>query len=101
LCAHLHRLLGTWDTRWFPYLLWWSEPSQVATSPLVGKVPRCLEPKTGPVPEAVLFLQSACCYKFLLTPQLLHNRMLKLYLEIMKDESILILSFAKELLCAH
>ena len=36
------------------------EPSLTATSPLVGKVPGCLQPKIGPVPEAVLLLQSAC-----------------------------------------
>ena len=30
------------------------------TSPLVGKVPGCLEPEKGSVPEAVLLLQSAC-----------------------------------------
>jgi hypothetical protein len=44
-----------------------AEPSQVDTSPLVVKVPRCLDPETGsvpeavsllPVPEAVLLLQS-------------------------------------------
>jgi hypothetical protein len=40
-------------------------------------------------------------YSFLLIPQQLHNRMLKLYLEMQKDESIVILSFAKELLWAH
>jgi hypothetical protein len=33
-------LRGTQDTRWFPHILWTSEPSQAATSPLVGKVPR-------------------------------------------------------------
>jgi hypothetical protein len=45
------------------------EPSQVDTSPLMGKVPRCLEAETRsfaeavlllPVPEVVLLLQSAC-----------------------------------------
>jgi hypothetical protein len=46
--------------RWLPHLLWQSEPSQVANSPLVGKVPGCLEPETGSVPEAVSLLQSAC-----------------------------------------
>ena len=40
-------------------------------------------------------------YNFLLTPQQLHSRMLKLYLEMRKDESTLMLSFAKELLWAH
>ena len=30
----------------------------MATSPLVGKLPVCLDPKTGPVPEAVLLLKS-------------------------------------------
>jgi hypothetical protein len=52
-------LRGTQDTRWLSHMLWWSEPSRPATSPLVGKVPRCLEPETGSVPEAVLLLQSA------------------------------------------
>jgi hypothetical protein len=33
-----------------------AEPSQADTSPLVGKVPGCLEAKTGSVPEAVLLL---------------------------------------------
>jgi hypothetical protein len=32
------------------------EPSRVATSPLVGKVPGCLEPEMGSVPEAVSLL---------------------------------------------
>jgi hypothetical protein len=40
-------------------------------------------------------------YNSLLTPQQLHNRMLKLYVEMKKDESTLMLSFAKELLWAH
>ena len=62
-------LRGTWDTRWLPHLLWRSEPSYVVTSPLVGKAPECLQPKTGlvpeavsflPVPEAVSLLQSVC-----------------------------------------
>ena len=61
-------LRGTQETRWLPYLLWWSEPYQLDTSPLVGNMPGCLEPETGsvseallllPVPEAVLLLQSA------------------------------------------
>ena len=33
-----------------------AEPSWVDTSPLVGKVPGCLEPETGSIPEAVWFL---------------------------------------------
>jgi hypothetical protein len=33
-----------------------AEPSQVDTSPLVGKVPGCLEPEMGSVPEAVSLL---------------------------------------------
>jgi hypothetical protein len=37
-----------------------SEPSQVATSLLVGNVPICPEPDTGSVPEAGSLLQSAC-----------------------------------------
>ena len=46
-----------------------AEPSQADTSPLAGRVPGCLDPKTGsvleavlllPVPEAVSLLQSAC-----------------------------------------
>jgi hypothetical protein len=52
-------LQGTWDTRWLPHLLWWSEASQAATSSLAGKVPACLQLKKGPVPEAVSLLQSA------------------------------------------
>jgi hypothetical protein len=32
------------------------DPSRADTSPLAGKVSRCLEPETGSVPEAVLFL---------------------------------------------
>jgi hypothetical protein len=52
-------LQGTQDTRWLPRLLWLSEPSQAATSPLAGKVPGCLEPKTRSVPEAVSLPQSA------------------------------------------
>ena len=36
-----------------------AEPSPVYISPLSGKVPRCLEPEMGSVPEAVLLLQSA------------------------------------------
>ena len=47
---------GTWETRWLPNLLWGSEPSQAATSPLAGKVPGCLQSKTEPVPEAMLLL---------------------------------------------
>jgi hypothetical protein len=46
-CAHSPAQTGLWgtqDTRWLPHLLWWSEPFQAATS-LVGKVPRCLEPR--------------------------------------------------------
>jgi hypothetical protein len=35
-----------------------AEPSQADTSPLAGKVPGCLEPEKGSVPEAVLLLQS-------------------------------------------
>jgi hypothetical protein len=34
------------------------EPSLADTSPLAGKVAGCLEPETGPVPEAVSLLQS-------------------------------------------
>jgi hypothetical protein len=49
---------STWDTRWLPHLLWWSEPSQAATSPLVGKVPRCLEPGRGCIP----LFQKLCCF---------------------------------------
>jgi hypothetical protein len=49
-------LQGTQDTRLFPHLLWRSEPSQMVTSPLVGKVPGCLQPKAGPVPEVVSLL---------------------------------------------
>jgi hypothetical protein len=51
-------LWGTWDTGWLPHLLQQSEPSQADTSPLAGKVPRCLQPEMGPVPEAVSLLQS-------------------------------------------
>jgi hypothetical protein len=36
-------LWGTLDTIWFSHLLQWSDPSQVATSPLVGKLCGCLE----------------------------------------------------------
>jgi hypothetical protein len=45
-----------------------TEPSRADTSPLAGKVPRCLMPETGsfpeamsllPVPESVSLLQSA------------------------------------------
>jgi hypothetical protein len=55
---------GTQDTS----LTSLKEPSRADTFPLAGKVPRCLEPKTGslsvavlllPVPEAVSPLQSA------------------------------------------
>jgi hypothetical protein len=62
-------LRGTREPRWLTHLLWGSEPSWAATSPLAEKVPGFLEPKTGPVPEAVLLLpvpeavlllQSAC-----------------------------------------
>ena len=49
-------LRGTWDIRWLRHLLWKSEPSLAATSPLAGKVPRCLEPKMGSVSEAVWLL---------------------------------------------
>ena len=56
ICADWSR--GDPGERWLPHLLWGSEPSQVASSPLAGKVPRCLQPKTGPVPEAVSLLQS-------------------------------------------
>jgi hypothetical protein len=53
-------LRGTQETRWLPYLLWWSEPYQLDTSPLVGNMPGCLEPETGSVPQALLLLQIAC-----------------------------------------
>jgi hypothetical protein len=53
-------LQGTRDSRWLSHLLRQSESYQVDTSPLEGKVPGCLEPKTGSVPEAVLLPQSAC-----------------------------------------
>ena len=33
-----------------------AEPSRADTSPLAGKVPGCLEPEMGSVPEAVLLL---------------------------------------------
>jgi hypothetical protein len=33
-----------------------AEPSREDTSPLAGKLPGCLEPKSGSVPEAVLLL---------------------------------------------
>ena len=36
------------------------QPSQVDTSPLVGKLPQCLKPEMGSVPEALSLLQSAC-----------------------------------------
>ena len=32
------------------------QPSQVDTSPLVGKLPQCLKPEMGSVPEAVSLL---------------------------------------------
>ena len=70
LHAHLtDGLQGPQDTRWLPHLLWGSEPSWAATSPLVGRCPDVWSPKWGsvpeavpllPVPEAVLLLQSAC-----------------------------------------
>jgi hypothetical protein len=55
LHAHLHRRVseGHGDTSWLSYLLWWSEPSP---ADMEGKVPGCLEPETGSVPEAVLLL---------------------------------------------
>jgi hypothetical protein len=40
-------------------------------------------------------------YNFLLAPQQPYNRMLKLYLEMKKDDSTLMISFAKELLWAY
>jgi hypothetical protein len=40
-------------------------------------------------------------YNSLLTPQQLYKKMLKLYLEMKKDDSTLMLSFARELLWAH
>ena len=40
-------LRGTRNTRWLPHLRWWSEPCQAATSPLMGKVPVYLQPKTA------------------------------------------------------
>jgi hypothetical protein len=49
-------LRGMRDTKWLSHLLWRSEPSWADTSPLAGKVPRCLEPEMGYVPEAVLLL---------------------------------------------
>ena len=39
-----------------PGALWQSPSSRADTSPLTGKVPGCLEPETGSVPEAVLLL---------------------------------------------
>jgi hypothetical protein len=44
-------LRGTWDTRWLFYLLWWSESSQAATSPLVGKGARMPGAQNGVCPR--------------------------------------------------
>jgi hypothetical protein len=40
-------------------------------------------------------------YNSVLTQQQLYNRMFKLYMETKKDESTLMVPFAKELLWAH
>jgi hypothetical protein len=61
LSVHSPAQTGLWgaqDPRWLPHLLQWSEPSQVVTSPLVGKVPRCLEKEMGVCPR--ICVASAC-----------------------------------------
>jgi hypothetical protein len=45
------------------------EPSLVDTSPLMGKVPGCLEPEMGSVPEAVLLLLVPEAVLLLLVPE--------------------------------
>ena len=56
LHAHLHRLVSEGpDTRWLSHLLWESEPSQEATSPLVGKVQDVWSPESG-------LSQKLCCF---------------------------------------
>jgi hypothetical protein len=50
---------------------------------------------------AVLKYLHECILQFLLAPQHHYNRMLKLYLEMKKDDLILMFSFAKEFLWVH
>ena len=54
--SHLHRLVpeGSGNQDASPRCSGKALPGMVDTTPLAGKVPGCLEPETGPVPEAVL-----------------------------------------------
>jgi hypothetical protein len=77
---------GTWDTRWFFHLLWWSEPSRADTSPLAGKALGCLEPEMASFPKLCCFCLSQNLCHFCLSQKLcsfcsLHSHLCRLVSE--------------------
>jgi hypothetical protein len=64
--SHLRRLVseGTRTKDGFPRCSSRALPGGVDTSPLSGKVPRCLDPEMGSVPEAVSILSFLYVYLF-------------------------------------